>query len=941
MIISLPLGLRTLIRQIIPAFITFFLIMPVFADNDKMANSFYEDAVTQFNEQKYEAAIIQLKNALQKNPRLLPALVLLGQAHLKAGNYAAAETTLKDAGELGADPSLLAIPLAKSYMAQFKHDIFLAQSLPKLPKKILAELLVLRAQAALEIGNDKAFLDALSEAENIDPNAAELLATKATRAMQLGELAEAEKIIDRLLDLYPRSPDSWIAQASLKQLQGDAESALKNYDLALSLDPERSEARIAKVSLLLDLGRDNETTPELKKLSETRNSDPRVSYLRSIKLARAGDEHGSRDALNRALNVIEVMGPDIVDRNQQLILISAIANLNLGNKDFALHNFEKYVKMGGNEVGPLISLAKLYVGRGDYLNATDILEKLMEQIRFTPDLISLLTEAYHGAGQHQKAVNLLEYATSNAYDSPKLNTRLAISRLQAGYIDRGMQDLEKIFNKTETKELAGLPLVLMYLNRGDFNHAHQASEQLLKLEPENLTYISLLAISKVSLGDLKLARQLFEKLLTNDASRTTAEINLAKINTLEHNFTEAKSLLSAVLIREPKNSQAMLEMSRISMRENNTRDALKWATDATAANPESFNTKRYLIELLIQTGELAEAAKYATEQAEKYQHNLYVLETQLKVLIAQNETKQALGLLSKMASLAASNPDWLLRIARYQIALDAQEQASYALFKALQSNPMHSESRVLLTETQLSLGRIDEAMDNAKFLVNKFPQMSIGFRLLGDLMMQQKKYPEAEQQYKKALSRQSLSELTLRLHIAQRRAKELNSAETTLTSWLSNNPEDLLIKNALAEFYVAQNKYTDAAKVYSQLIALQPQNPYLHNNLANTLLYLEKHNEAMASARRAYEILPKNPSINDTLGWLLILSGDFEQGLSYLREALTRAADNAEIRYHIAVALHRLGRDQEALLELNRILKRPQNFNGRKEAEALKIQLDG
>ena len=57
-------------------------------------------------------------------------------------------------------------------------------------------------------------------------------------------------------------------------------------------------------------------------------------------------------------------------------------------------------------------------------------------------------------------------------------------------------------------------------------------------------------------------------------------------------------------------------------------------------------------------------------------------------------------------------------------------------------------------------------------------------------------------------------------------------------------------------------------------------------------------------------------------------------------KALTRAADNAEIRYHIAVALHRLGRDQEALLELNQFW-RPQNFNGRKEAEALKIQLDG
>jgi len=435
------------------------MIPTVFADDDRIASGFYEDAVKQYNGQNYEAAIIQLKNALQNNPRLLPALVLLGQAHLKAGNYAAAETTLKDASELGADPSLLAIPLAKSYMAQIKHDIFLAQALPKLPQKILAELLVLRAQAALEIGNDKAFLDALTEAENIDPNGAELLAIKATRAMQIGEYEEAEQIIDRILDLYPRSSDSWIAQASLKQLQGDPESALKDYDLALSLDPNRSDARIAKVSLLLDLGRDEETTSELKKLSETRSSDPRVSYLRSIKLARAGDKHGSREALNRALNVIEVMGPEIVDRNQQLVLIAAIANLNLGNKDFALLNFEKYVKMCGGDTGPLLSLAKLYVERADYLSATSILESLLGKIQFTPELISLLTDAYHGAGQHQKAVNLLEYVTTNSFNSPQLNTRLAISHLQAGYIDRGMQDLEKILAKLKRK---GLQACLSY-----------------------------------------------------------------------------------------------------------------------------------------------------------------------------------------------------------------------------------------------------------------------------------------------------------------------------------------------------------------------------------------------------------------------------------------------------------------------------------------------
>ena len=65
---------------------------------------YYEDALRYFEAQDYKAAIIQLKNRLRADPDDLPARLLMGRAHLKLENAAAAEKELRAARRLGADP---------------------------------------------------------------------------------------------------------------------------------------------------------------------------------------------------------------------------------------------------------------------------------------------------------------------------------------------------------------------------------------------------------------------------------------------------------------------------------------------------------------------------------------------------------------------------------------------------------------------------------------------------------------------------------------------------------------------------------------------------------------------------------------------------------------------------------------------------------------------
>ena len=111
----------------------------------------YEDALQRFNQQDYRGAMIQLRNALQRNPRELPSLILMGRTQLKLGYPHAAEEQLKRARGAGADDAQILVPLAQAYLAQGKYEALLKE-IPRglRAPEIEAEILDLRGQALLE-----------------------------------------------------------------------------------------------------------------------------------------------------------------------------------------------------------------------------------------------------------------------------------------------------------------------------------------------------------------------------------------------------------------------------------------------------------------------------------------------------------------------------------------------------------------------------------------------------------------------------------------------------------------------------------------------------------------------------------------------------------------------------------------------------------------------
>ena len=169
-------------------------------------------------------------------------------------------------------------------------------------------------------------------------------------------------------------------------------------------------------------------------------------------------------------------------------------------------------------------------------------------------------------------------------------------------------------------------------------------------------------------------------------------------------------------------------------------------------------------------------------------------------------------------------------------------------------------------------------------------------------------------------------------------AGDVATAAAFLDEWVKKFPKDQVGLRTLAETQFRAGQLQAARLSYTRALAVEPDNPVMLNNFANLLLRLGDDG-AQGAAERAVKLVPGNPSFADTLGWILVQKGQTEAGLRHLREARLRSPDNPEIRFHLAYALTRIGRRDEAKTELASALYSPARLEITPQVTSLKREL--
>jgi putative PEP-CTERM system TPR-repeat lipoprotein len=911
------------------------VIAPLSIADNLTAADYYEDALQRSEQGDVKGAIIQLKNALQLDPKMLSAQVLLGESYLRDGTPAAAEAAFFDAEKMGADRSLIAPRLAKALYQQFKFQPLLDRiRTAGLPASALSEVQVYRAYALLELGQPKEAMQAVEQALAADPSSTQARVSKGTVLLRSGDLSGASALSDQLVRQTPDDAAVWKLQASVAHLSGDVRKALGAYDKAIGLQPDNLDARIARTSLLFDLKRDKEAKEDLDYLSRNHAQDPRAAYLLALAAARRNDSEGTRKALTNVTAAVDQIPSEIVNRNVQLLMLGGLAHYGLKEPEKAQSYLSAYIQLQPRQPGARKLLASILLTEGEYNGTIDLLDPIVTRGLADAQTLSLLASAYMGRKDYIRASRLLEEAERLSDGDVGITTSLGLSQLGAGHEKMGLTYLEQAYRKSPSNTRVGLALTVAYLRVGNSSQAAAIARQLAKREPDNPLVLGLLGDALLASRDGKGARAAYEQ-AARDKSLAPVILSLARLDMLERKWDAARQRLDALLKKETGNTSAMFEMARLEAIQGRTEEAIRWLDKARVLPGAGLRPGLYLVELYIRAGEGKKALNVATELEAAYPRSMKVLSAVGRAHLAAGDAERARAAFNRMSRYAAFDTPVLYDIARLFLLVNDLDSARIALDKGLTSNPNHLSSQVLMTEIELRTGRLESAEKRARFVRDTWPGSAEGYRLLGGVLMAKRQTGEALTQYKAAFEREKTTAGAISLSQAYVSAGDIKAANTFLEGWLRLHPTDGIVKSILAEGYVRAGDLKAAQETYEALLRDRGRDVGILNNLSYILLRTGDGRQALTYARKAHELAPKDPAVLDTLGWALVKGGQPQEALNYLRDAHLRAAQSAEIRYHLGVALYKLGRKAEAKRELQSALADSAVFDGAEEAKSL------
>lgn len=874
-----------------------------------------------------KGSIIELKNAIQKNPDSPQARLLLGQIYLKAGLGTEAEKELSQASQLGVGAATIKPLLGEALMLMGEYRRVLDEIHPdsQTSRVHLSRILQLRADALLKLGKVgdacNLYLQSLEADRQNPPTYWGLAQCEIAKR----DMNKAREWLETALTMRDRQARSWLYMGDYEQINKRPDAALVAYSTALKTEPNNLDALQSRAIVRIKLGQLDAASEDIATIARLAPKSVRANYLKA-------SLNYTRRQFDEANGALQEVFKLTSDHAPSLLLAGMTAHAQGAYQQAETH-FKRFLGRvpGHTEAMKMLATTQLRTKQAN--EALKTLAPLLASRMNDAQALALAGEAYLVKGDAVKAADYFERALAIDPDNAAIRTRLGFSHLASGNTKNAIHELAEVATRPN-QHGAEMLLILTHLNQREYDQALALIAQLDTKLARSPAMLNMAGRAYLGKNDRANARQRFEQALAAEPLYYPAVSSLAQLDLQDNQPEAARKRFEAILSRDKNNLFAMMALAEMAALARQEREQVNWLEKASRAHPKAIGPRIALARVHLAQREFQQALALANEAVRTDPDHPLALNLLGTVQLAMNDKAGATSTFTRLTQKADQSPDALLRLARTQIADRKPAAARTTLEKALKLKPDHLESLDTLATLTLQEGKHEAALSAARQIQARHPQSAIGFLREGDILLAQKRPAVAVKSYEQALTRGAGSNGFIQQNRAQRMAGNAKLAEQQLADWLKQYPSDTTVRAYAAQYHIVGGRNQEAIAEYQIILRQRPDDPAVLNNLA-TLYVRERDRRGLPTAERAYKLAPDSPAIQDTLGWAHIEQGQPSRGLSLLQQALKSAPRNPVVRYHHAVALARTGNETQARKALQLLLADTPAFDEREAAKRL------
>lgn len=885
------------------------------------------------------AATLELKNVLLENPENAEARYLMGRIYLDIGDARTAEKELRRALDAGWDEAEVQLLLAEALLMQGDYQKVL-DNIPlknDYPDDVRADLLGIRASAEAGLGDLDKAAETLSTAQSISPDALWVLQSGIKLQINSGDLPAAENTLTRAIQVFPSSQAIWLLKAVLSESKGDLSETAAALQKVIDLDPSKTistsgrRARLALSQLLLNEPDYSKAQAVIDPVLKAYPDYPPANYLAGL-IAFKQEQYDLAE--ERLLKVLKV-----VPGHRQSLLLFGTLNYVRNDYQQAAYYLEKAVSAQPEDINTQILLGKTYLMLEQYDEAEDRFKAASVIADDNTELKALVGISRLKGGDAEAGLKDLEMAAETAPANKSVRNELARAYITAGDTKRAIDVLESALEESDEQHQTEALLILAYLRASEYDKAIDLSRKLSEQLPEHPFPYHAVGMASEGKKDYPMARRSYDRVLSIKPDDISAMLGLARLDMNEGNSKSARERYQTILALQPDHPEALVSYAYFVDSEGNIEEAIELLEKARKTAPGLLEPRIILGGFYLSTGDARKAIVYAKEAQKINPKDIRVLLVLGKAQLGVGDPAAKQAFL-ELAERAPEFPDSYFYLAILEAGSGDLKGARNSLQKVLKLDPDHIRARLALGSLELKSGNTDAALVIARRLQKTNSDLASGYILEGDVLMLRKESKEAISAYQSALARAQSGEAVIRLSRAQQMLGHPQAAYDALSEWLQEHPDDNSVRLVLALTYMADGQSDAAKSQFRMILERQPDNPTVLNDLA-WLTHETGEPGAVEMAERAHHLAPENPAIQDTYGWLLVQNGRLESGLIALEQAAKKAPEIYDIRYHLAVALAKVGEKSRAKQELKSILEPDKPFSERDNAVALLKELQG